>query len=75
MRYMSKLRMIYSYYSQLGFSESADNTFVMNRMQFWRFLKDCRLHHHDTTLADMDRVLGKPTDVQQNAVFFCIFLF
>ena len=55
---MTGLRKIYNYYSSLGYDESPDNTFVMTRMQFWRFLKDIRLHHQDTTLAEMDRYLG-----------------
>ncbi|ELU11324.1 hypothetical protein CAPTEDRAFT_180366 [Capitella teleta] len=58
MRHITALRKIYSYYSSLGYEESPDNTFVMNRMQFWRFLKDCKLHHYDTSLMEIDRVLG-----------------
>ncbi|XP_060605210.1 radial spoke head 10 homolog B-like isoform X2 [Ruditapes philippinarum] len=57
-RHISSLRRIYSYYSSLGHEESPDNTFVMNKMQFWRFLKDTRLHHKEKTLMDMDRMLG-----------------
>ncbi|XP_052776085.1 radial spoke head 10 homolog B-like isoform X2 [Mya arenaria] len=56
-RHISSLRRIYSYYSSLGHEESPDNTFVMNKMQFWRFLKDTRLHHKEKTLTDMDRML------------------
>ena len=59
MRYMTGLRKIYNFYSCLGYEESPDNTFVMNKMQMWRFLKDCRLHHLGSTLADMDRVLAQ----------------
>ena len=59
MRHMSNLRKIYTYYSRLGFEDSPDNTFVMSRMQFWRFLKDIKLHHNDVTLTEMDRILGK----------------
>ena len=59
MRYMTSLRKIYNFYSSIGYEESPDNTFVMSRMQFWRFLKDCKLHFHDTTLAEMDRQLGE----------------
>ncbi|XP_074640296.1 radial spoke head 10 homolog B-like [Tubulanus polymorphus] len=59
MRYMTKLRKIYNFYSSLGYEESPDNTFIMNRMQFWRFLKDCKLHHHDVTLIEMDRYIAK----------------
>lgn len=59
MRHISALRKIYNYYSNLGYDESADNTFVMNKMQFWRFLVDCQFHHCETTLMEMDRQLGK----------------
>lgn len=59
MRHISALRKIYNFYSSLGYDESADNTFVMNKMQFWRFLVDCDFHHSETTLMEMDRQLGK----------------
>ena len=59
LRYMTGLRKVYNFYSSLGYDDSPDNTFVMTRMQFWRFLKDVRLHHQDVTLADMDRFLRK----------------
>jgi len=58
MRNISSLRKIYNFYSALGYEESSDNTFAMNKMQFWRFMKDCKLHHHQFTLMDMDRMLG-----------------
>ena len=58
-RHISSLRRIYSYYSSLGYEDSPDNTYVMNKMQFWRFLKDARLHHKEKTLMDMDRMLGE----------------
>lgn len=58
MRHISALRKIYNFYSSLGYDESADNTFVMNKMQFWRFLVDCEFHHSETTLMEMDRQLG-----------------
>ncbi|XP_013404281.1 radial spoke head 10 homolog B [Lingula anatina] len=57
MRHMSSLRMIYNNYASLGYEESPDNTYIMNRMQFWRMMKDCKFHHHDITLMDMDRAL------------------
>ncbi|XP_046357024.1 radial spoke head 10 homolog B-like [Haliotis rufescens] len=58
MRHVTSLRKVYNYYSCLGYEESPDNTFIMNKMQFWRFLKDCQLDHEDATLMDMDRVIG-----------------
>lgn len=59
MRHITALRKIYSFYSCLGYEESPDNTYIMSRMQFWRLLKDCRLHSMDTSLMQMDRVLGE----------------
>nr|XP_054772682.1 LOW QUALITY PROTEIN: radial spoke head 10 homolog B-like [Lytechinus pictus] len=58
LRHMSALKKVYSYYSGLGHDASPDNTFIMTRLQFWRFLKDSRLHHLDATLAEMDRILA-----------------
>ncbi|XP_055984475.1 radial spoke head 10 homolog B-like [Sorex fumeus] len=57
LRNITELRRIYSFYSSLGCDHSLDNTFLMTKLHFWRFLKDCRFHHHQITLADMDRVL------------------
>jgi hypothetical protein len=51
------LRRVYRFYSQLGFESSPDNTYTLNRMQLWRLLKDCKLHHHNFTLAKLDRFL------------------
>lgn len=58
LRNISELRRIYCFYSGLGCDHSLDNTFLMTKLHFWRFLKDCRFHHHNITLADMDRVLS-----------------
>ncbi|OXB82710.1 UNVERIFIED_CONTAM: hypothetical protein H355_000408 [Colinus virginianus] len=58
LRHITKLRRVYTFYSSLGCDDSPDNTFLMTRLQFWRFLKDCRLHHSAVTLAEMDRVLS-----------------
>ncbi|XP_072170323.1 radial spoke head 10 homolog B-like isoform X2 [Diadema setosum] len=58
LRHMTALKKVYSYYSGLGHDASPDNTFIMTRLQFWRFLKDCRFHHLDATLAEMDRILA-----------------
>ena len=73
MRYMTIFKRVYNYYSSLGYEDSPDNTFVMNRMQFWRFLKDCRFHHHDITLTEMDRALGELNVIQIS--FFKLNLF
>uniref|UniRef100_A0A8D0GA36 Radial spoke head 10 homolog B n=1 Tax=Sphenodon punctatus TaxID=8508 RepID=A0A8D0GA36_SPHPU len=58
LRHITELRKIYSFYSSLGYDHSLDNTFLMTKLQFWRFLKDCRFHHCKVTLADMDRILN-----------------
>ncbi|XP_051635445.1 radial spoke head 10 homolog B-like isoform X2 [Manacus candei] len=58
LRHMVILRRDYSFYSALGYGHSPDNTFLMTKLQFWRFLKDCRLHHSKMSLAEMDRVVA-----------------
>jgi len=55
---MTSLHRVYAFYSRLGQQVNPDNAFVMTRMQFWRLLKDCQLHHQDHCLVDMDRWLG-----------------
>ncbi|NWR73452.1 R10B2 protein, partial [Centropus unirufus] len=56
LRHFTKLRRIYTFYSNLGCDSSLDNSFLMTKFQFWRFLKDCRFHHSTRTLAEMDRL-------------------
>ncbi|XP_005397957.1 PREDICTED: radial spoke head 10 homolog B isoform X1 [Chinchilla lanigera] len=63
LRNISELRRIYSFYSSLGCDHSPDNTFLMTKLHFWRFLKDCKFHHHKITLADMDRILSTGNDI------------
>ncbi|NWR68157.1 R10B2 protein, partial [Bucorvus abyssinicus] len=58
LRYITELRRVYTFYSSLGCDRSLDNTFLMTKLQFWRFLKDCRFHHSNLTLARMDRILS-----------------
>lgn len=65
MRHITSLRTIYNFYCKLGFEDSPDNTYVMSRLQFWRFLKDCCFHHQEISLAKMDRILT--TDSSQLA--------
>lgn len=67
LRHVSKLRKIYSFYSCLGQQDSVDNTFVMSRLQFWRFLKDCKVHHHGLTVSELDRTVApeKSNDVHE----------
>ncbi|XP_054549658.1 radial spoke head 10 homolog B isoform X2 [Talpa occidentalis] len=63
LRNITELRRIYSFYSSLGCDHSLDNTFLMTKLHFWRFLKDCKFHHHKISLADMDRVLSTSNNV------------
>ncbi|XP_025235197.1 radial spoke head 10 homolog B-like [Theropithecus gelada] len=63
LRNITELRRIYSFYSSLGCDHSLDNTFLMTKLHFWRFLKDCKFHHHRLTLADMDRILSGKADL------------
>ncbi|KAK2117133.1 hypothetical protein P7K49_004019 [Saguinus oedipus] len=63
LRNITELRRIYSFYSSLGCDHSLDNTFLMTKLHFWRFLKDCRFHHHKLTVADMDRILNANNDI------------
>ncbi|XP_063076665.1 radial spoke head 10 homolog B [Engraulis encrasicolus] len=58
LRHIAELRGIYTFYSSLALSESPDNTFLLTRLQLWRLLLDCRVHHHGLTLADMDRLIN-----------------
>ncbi|KAM9556260.1 radial spoke head 10 homolog B isoform 2-T2 [Guaruba guarouba] len=66
LRHITELRRIYTFYSSLGCGDSFDNTFLMTKLQFWRFLKDCRFHHSNISLAEMDRILrGDKTPVEE----------
>ncbi|XP_053551194.1 radial spoke head 10 homolog B [Bombina bombina] len=56
LRNLMDLRNIYSFYSSLA-KENIDNTFLMTKLQFWRFLKDCEMHHYNITLSEIDRIL------------------
>ena len=55
LRFITPLKRIYKFYSGLGVNTSADNTFVMTQLQFWRFLKDHNIHKHGYSLVEMDR--------------------
>ncbi|XP_041434696.1 radial spoke head 10 homolog B [Xenopus laevis] len=66
LRNLTDLRKIYKLYSQLGSDGSPDNTLLMTKLQFWRFLKDCKLHHYSITLSEMDRILTvENTDTEE----------
>nr|XP_039274128.1 radial spoke head 10 homolog B-like [Styela clava] len=59
LRNITIFRRVYSFYSALGHDRSLDNTFVMTRFQFWRFLKDCKIHHRQKSLSWMDRAIAR----------------
>lgn len=63
LRHVSKLKKIYSFYSFLGRQDSVDNTFVMSRLQFWRFLKDCKVHHCGFTISELDRTVASDKSI------------
>lgn len=56
--HVTPLRKIYNKYATLGNEASPDNTYVLNRMQFWRLVKDADLQDADLTLCMMDRALA-----------------
>ena len=60
LRYLDLFKQIYRFYSQLGMNVSPDNTYMLNRMQFWRLLKDCKIHLNENaiTLMELDRLLS-----------------
>ncbi|KAM8764578.1 radial spoke head 10 homolog B [Rhynchonycteris naso] len=70
LRNITELRRIYNFYSSLGCERLMDNTFLMTKLHFWRFLKDCKFHHHKITLADMDRVLSASNDIPVEEIHF-----
>lgn len=59
LRYASHVKQIYKFYSCIGLDLSVDNTTVMNKLQYYRFLKDHGVHNHGHTLMDMDKYLGE----------------
>ena len=70
LRNISLLRRIYAFYSKLckdnfrgstSVTAGEDNTFVMDRLQFWRFLKDIHINEHEITVIEIDRLLGERT--------------
>ena len=76
LRYITPFKHIYRFYSGLGHEESRDNTFVMTRLQFWRFLKDCLLHESGVSLSDMDRAGGidAPKDEEVHSASTLLFI-
>ncbi|CAD5123557.1 DgyrCDS11895 [Dimorphilus gyrociliatus] len=69
-RYITELRKIYSFYSCLGIDHEKDpeEVYVMDKLQFWRFLKDIKLHLRQS-LFDLDLILGTRHDPDQPVLF------
>ncbi|XP_056392006.1 radial spoke head 10 homolog B [Hyla sarda] len=65
LRNLTMLRKTYKSYSSLGNENCCDNAFLMTKLQFWRFLKDCKFHHYGLTLCDMDRILADHSDPEE----------
>ena len=62
LQHISKLKKIYTFYSSIGIDKSLDNTSVMTRMQFCRFLKDSHVHHGDMSLPESLRLIADNKD-------------
>lgn len=56
LRYGAELRSIYRFYSRLGRAHSPYSLFQLTRLQLWRLLKDCYMHHH-FTLIQIDQLI------------------
>ncbi|XP_026171381.1 radial spoke head 10 homolog B isoform X2 [Mastacembelus armatus] len=73
LRQDAELRSIYRFYSRLGHTHAPDNTFMLSRLQFWRLLKDCNIHHHDITLTQIDHFLKEDTITEIHSPFTPMF--
>ena len=62
LQHISKLKKIYTFYSSIGIDKSLDNTSVMTRMQFCRFLKDSHIHLGDMSLPESLRLIADNKD-------------
>ncbi|CAF1078293.1 unnamed protein product [Rotaria sp. Silwood1] len=65
-RHLPQLKSIYRIYARLGvdLQTNIDNTFLMTRIQFWRFILDCNLHGYGLTPMEYDRLIAEclPTE-------------
>ncbi|XP_037320431.2 radial spoke head 10 homolog B isoform X2 [Pungitius pungitius] len=59
LRRAAELTSLYSFYSGLGRAPSPDDSLLLSRLQLWRLLKDCKVHHHGISLAQLDRFVGE----------------
>lgn len=56
LKYGAELRSIYRFYSRLGRAQFPYSLFQLTRLQLWRLLKDCYMHHH-FTLIQIDQLI------------------
>lgn len=56
LKYGAELRSIYRFYSRLGRAQFSYSLFQLTRLQLWRLLKDCYMHHH-FTLIQIDQLI------------------
>ncbi|XP_026207240.1 radial spoke head 10 homolog B isoform X2 [Anabas testudineus] len=61
----TELRSIYSFYSGLGHTQTS----LLSRMQLWRLLKDCKIHHHGITLAHIDHLIKEDGTTEVHSPF------
>lgn len=54
----TELRSIYRFYSRLGRTQAPYSLFQLTRLQLWRLLKDCYIHHH-FTLSQTDQLINQ----------------
>ncbi|XP_062234901.1 radial spoke head 10 homolog B [Platichthys flesus] len=64
LRQDAELRSIYSFYRSLGQSSSPDESFLLCRLQLWRLLKDCNIHHHGISLTEIDNLMKEDSPTQ-----------
>ncbi|XP_034563475.1 radial spoke head 10 homolog B isoform X2 [Notolabrus celidotus] len=74
LRLAADLRSVYSFYSRLGQAHSPDNTFLLSRLQLWRLLKDCYIHHHGLTLTKIDNFIRNAPTTELHSPFAPILL-
>ena len=72
LRYITELKNVYKLYSCLGITSSVDNTFVMNTLQFCRFLKDHKIHQYEFSLVEIINCIGFQDDL--NSCFGKVFM-
>ncbi|XP_061612045.1 radial spoke head 10 homolog B isoform X7 [Phyllopteryx taeniolatus] len=79
LRHKTELRSIYRFYSRLGQPQIPGGAFLLSRMQLWRLLKDCYVHHRGVTLAELDLYIRdnpEPAEVHSpfTPIMLCRFL-